>query len=134
MSPPCANAAKRAATLVVEPVAVNVQRWPPAPPSFVAPTRASPVLMPMCSDTGGKIPPYSSLSAAVRCRMANAARVALSAWSAVARSDWKMTMRPSPAVSLMSPWCVWMISRKDEKYVCTSWFSRLGSSCSDSLV
>src|SRR5207249_9040361 len=44
MSPPCANAAKRAATFVVEPLAVKVHRWPAPPPSLVAPTNASPVL------------------------------------------------------------------------------------------
>src|SRR5262249_43352534 len=40
ISPPAAEAAMRAATLVVGPVAVKVQRCPPAPPSLVAPTRA----------------------------------------------------------------------------------------------
>ncbi|HEU5321959.1 MAG TPA: hypothetical protein VFX28_14225 [Methylomirabilota bacterium] len=134
ISPPSAEPARRAATLVVGPVAVNVQRWPVAPPSLVAPTRASPVLMPMWSCTGGKTPPYSSLRVPVRWRTAKAARVASRAWSPPARSDWKMTMRPSPAVSLMSPCWAWMISRKLEKYVCTSWLSRRGSSCSLSRV
>ena len=66
ISPAWAEPAKRAATLVVGPVAVNVQRWLPLPPILVAPTSALPVLMPMCSPTGGKMPPYSSLSCSVR--------------------------------------------------------------------
>ncbi len=45
-----------------------------------------------------------------------------------------MTIRPSPAVSFTSPWWLWMISRKLEKYVCTSWLSRFASSCSESFV
>ena len=47
ISPASAEPANRAATFVVGPVAVKVQRWLPAPPSLVAPTSASPVLMPM---------------------------------------------------------------------------------------
>src|SRR2546427_523287 len=50
------------------------------------------------------------------------------------RSDWKMTMRPSPAVSFTSPWWFWMISKKLEKYVWTSWLSFFASSCSESFV
>src|SRR5213083_2454096 len=71
-------------------------------PSLVAPTSASPVLMPIWSWMGGKTPPYSSLRRAVPWWIANAARVAFSAWSVPPRSDWKMTMRPSPAVSFTS--------------------------------
>ena len=134
ISPLWAEPAKRAAMLVVGPVAVNVQRWPAAPPIFVAPTSASPELMPMCSPIGGNTPPYSSLSCSVLWRMAKAARVALSAWSIAVGWAWKMTMRPSPAVSLMSPCWRWISSRKLEKYVCTSWFSLRGSSCSESFV
>ena len=63
----------------------------------------------------GNTPPYSSLSVPTRWRMAKAARVALTLWSPVIRSAWKMTMRPSPAVSFTSPWWAWMISRKLEK-------------------
>src|SRR5438034_5108371 len=58
----------------------------------------------MWSWMGGKTPPYSSLRRAVPWWIANAARVAFSAWSVPPRSDWKMTMRPSPAVSFTSPW------------------------------
>ena len=96
-------------------MAVNVQRCPAPVPSLVAPTSASPVLMPMWSWIAGKIPPYSSFSVDVRWWMAKAARVAFSAWSVELRSDWKMTIRPSPAVSFTSPWWFWMISRKLEK-------------------
>ena len=121
MSPPWAEAARRAATLVVGPVAVNVQRWEPAPPSLVAPRSASPVLMPMWSSMAGNTPAYSSFSSRVRCRIAKAARVAFRAWSSatpsgrVRLSCWKITMSPSPAVSFTSPWCARMISRKLEK-------------------
>src|SRR5439155_111419 len=45
ISPPCADPAKRAATFVVEPVAVKVHRCDAPTPSLVAPTSASPVLM-----------------------------------------------------------------------------------------
>src|SRR5207253_719119 len=75
ISPPWAEPANRAATLVVGPVAVNVQRCPAPVPSLVAPTSASPVLMPMWSWIAGKIPPYSSFSVDVRWWMAKAARV-----------------------------------------------------------
>src|SRR6266852_2428871 len=47
----------------------------------VAPTSASPVLMPMWSMMGGNTPPYSSLRRNVCWWIANAARVAFSAWS-----------------------------------------------------
>src|SRR5204863_123881 len=77
----------------------GVRPWPAPPPSLVAPTTASPVLMPMCSATGGKTPPYSSFSVAVRCRMAKAARVALRAWSceAAGRSTAEASLRWSAA-------------------------------------
>ena len=88
----------------------------------------------MWSWTGGKTPPYSSFRLCVRWWIANAARVALTAWSAAPRSDWKITMRPSPAVSFTSPCWPWMISRKLEKYVWTSWLSFFASSCSESFV
>src|SRR5688572_17379974 len=119
ISSPCAEAASRAATFVVGPVAVNVQRRALPTPSLVAPTTASQVLRPMWSCADGTVPPYSSFRAAVGWRMASAARVTFTAQSPP-RSAWKITIKPSPAVSLMSPWCAWMISKYAEKYVCTT--------------
>src|SRR4029453_15683478 len=78
ISPPWADPAKRAARLVVGPVAVNVHRWPAPAPILVAPPSASPLLMPMCSCTGGNTPPVSSFRCAGRWRMAKDARVAFS--------------------------------------------------------
>src|SRR2546425_11667357 len=84
ISPPCAEPAKRAATLVVGPVAVNVHRCPAPVPSLVAPTSASPVLIPVWSWIGGEKPPHSSFWLAVRWWVGKGARGALSA-RAVAR-------------------------------------------------
>src|SRR2546423_10498724 len=79
ISPLWAEPAKRAAMLVVGPVAVNVQRWPAAPPIFVAPTSASPELMPMCSPIGGGSAAHFSLGCSLLWRVAEAGRLAVEA-------------------------------------------------------
>src|SRR2546426_11868200 len=103
ISPPCAEPAKRAATLVVGPVAVKVHRCPAPVPSLVAPTGASPVLIPMWSWIGGEGPPYSPLGGGVRRRTAKAARGAVCAGAGALRAGWRVALRPAPGGSLSSP-------------------------------
>src|SRR2546430_16298086 len=66
ISPPWAEPANRAATLVVGPVAVKGQRCEGPGPRLVAPTSAPPVVGPLWSWTGGKTPPESPVKLLVR--------------------------------------------------------------------
>src|SRR2546426_5941602 len=81
ISPPCAEPAKRAATLVVGPVAVNVHRCPAPVPSLVAPTSASPVLIPVWSWIGGEKPPHFFFQLAGRRLVAEAGRGPVHPWA-----------------------------------------------------
>ena len=112
ISPSRATSARRAARLVTGPLAVKVQRVPRAPSKRVEPTHALPELIPMWMPRGRW--GARRLRASVTARSPSAVSAARRAWVSAAPS-WKTAMKPSPAVSVMSPAAAWIRSRKVEK-------------------
>ncbi len=95
--------------------------------------RAEPELIPMLTLMGSKPSPSIWLCSVVRCWISKAA---LTAFTAFALASWslKTIIRPSPAVSTISPWERWMGSTKAEKSCSTILFTSVSGRFALSFV